>query len=131
MKAIFIDSENEVVSTVNIDKEQSLKAYYKLIQCKCVTVVSINDVFTHSLYLDDDALYSDKQKAFTILGQRFIGNGVIVGFDEAEGDDTDTRMTENYVRDLVIFCQREEDDQPRIEFYSFDDLMQILKVKNN
>lgn len=131
MKAIFIDTENELVSTVNIDKNESLKAYYKLIQCRCVTVVSINDVFRHSLYLDDDALYSDKQKAFTILGQRFVGNGVIVGFDEEEGDDIDTRMTENYVRGLVTFCQREAEDEPRIEFYSFDDLMQILGAKNN
>lgn len=132
MKAIFIDATHQAVSTVDIDENQALTEYYRLLDCHCVTVVTINDVYPHSLYLDDEALVTDeKQDAFIIFGQRFIGNGVIVGFNEDEGDDTDTRLTENYVRGLVTFCKRQEEDQPHIEFYTFEDLQEIRAAKLN
>ena len=132
MKAILIDAINQTVATVNIDEDNSLNEYYRLIGCNCVTAITINDVYPHTLYLDDESLLNhETQAAFELLGQRFIGNGVIVGFDADEGDDTDTRLTENYVRGLVTFCERKEEDQPHIEFYTFEDLQEIRAAKLN
>ena len=132
MRDVFIDSTKKEVTNINIDAEKALKEYYKYIDCHCVAGVAIYDSYPHTLYLDDNALLSDaKQNAFEILGQRFIGNGLIVGLDEDEGDDTDSKMTAFYVNQLVTFCERRPEDEARIQFFSFDDLEEIKEAKAN
>ena len=135
MKAILINAETQTVEQVDIPENKHLETYYALLKCDCVTVVEIAVQRNHSLYLDDEALLTDShQYGFSILGQEFVGNGLIVGYnpDEGEDVDVDVRVTPQYITGLVQFLDRSQiDDEPRIEFYSWDDLEGMKKAKEN
>lgn len=133
MKAILINAETQTVEQVDIPDDKHLETYYALLKCDSVTVVEIAVERNHSLYLDDEALLSDfHQYDFSILGQEFVGNGLIVGYNPDEGEDVDVQVTPQYISGLVHFLDRSQiDDEPRIEFYSWDDLEGMKKGKEN
>lgn len=101
MKAIFIDAENREVTEVEI--ENSLKAYYALLDCDMIEAATYlpNE---DCIYVDEEGLYSGKDSFFTIEGghQPFIGSGLVVGTSE-DGETVSASTTLEEVKAKVKF----------------------------
>ena len=127
-KAILIDSQNKKIVPVEIDGIDDL---YKNLNCSCFTVVSVagdsdcyvdDESLLKTGYIDDDGVRHNLS-GFKIDGVNLLmGNGLLVGRPNEEGETTDFDHPVELVEKTVTFIDfdKEEDrPQPSMEFYSF------------
>ena len=106
MKAILINVHDETVQQVEVDDDNVLKSWYKLLIC---TMVQVAHYFNEkdSIMVDEEGLFTmnDESKFFTIEGghQPFIGNGLVVGVNPEDGESVDPCITTEEVRSKVKF----------------------------
>jgi len=128
-KAMLIDVKNKKIVPVEI--KNGIKDIYKHLDCSCFTAVPVSkDV---CCYVDDESLlktgYIDEDgerhnlSGFMVAENALLmGNGLLVGSPDEEGETTDfdypVEMVEDSVR-FVDFDKEEDRPQPSIKFYSF------------
>jgi len=111
MKAILIDVHNETVRQVEVNDDNVLQSWYKLLIC---TMVQVAHYFNEkdSIMCDEEGLFTmnDDSKFFSIEGghQPFIGNGLVVGVDPMDGVSVDPCITVEEVRSKVKFHNMSE-----------------------
>ena len=91
MKAILIDSKNKVIKEVEISKENTLKDWYKEVNCNMVEIAHYLEN-TDTVLVNEEGLLHDEYYFFTYEGahQPFAGNGLVVGIDD-EGNSVDCK----------------------------------------
>jgi hypothetical protein len=122
MKGILIDSVNQTITETTISKANFLKEAYEKIGCQWIEGVDILGYKQrHTMYVDEEGrLNSVHETGFTMNGQDYIGNALMVGFDAKNGSDTDCSILIQDVERNIIFKNREDlDDEVRIEFIAY------------
>jgi len=129
VKAIQIDVQNK---TINEVESEGLQDIYKHLNCQAFDVVNMSaDV---DCYIDDEGLlksgYIDEDgvrhnlSGFKVGDSNVLmGNGLLVGVPNMEGESTDCPITKEIVEQMITFVDfdREEDrPQPSIEFMSWE-----------
>jgi len=108
MKAVLIDPFTRDISDVEFEGE-TLAALYKLIDCTTVTAVSlVFDDQVVSLFLDDEGLFVQDQKFWSIFQypEPLAGRAVILGFDASNGESLDVPVDASRVAEEgVIFFE--------------------------
>lgn len=110
MKAILINVKNKTVTDVTYDSNNSLKEWYKLMDCGMVEVameLENDDKTGNSIMVDEEGLLSinsnTKFFSFEKGHQPFAGNGLIVGINYETGETIDVSITADEVRNKVKF----------------------------
>jgi len=128
-KVIFIDSENQKVSEVFIDKNDCLKKTYAMIGNGCHTVAIAIYLQDHdcsdTIMGDDEAYFNSDLKGFMYERMFVYGNAVIWGSDvEGDLDDVKIKVDEisskiNWVdkNDAAIIRERVMNTPPIISFW--------------
>ena len=128
-KAMLIDVKNKKIEVVEINS--GIQDIYKHLNCSCFTAVPVSR--DACCYVDDESLlkagYIDEDgerhnlSGFKIAGgQLLMGNGLLVGSPNEEGETTDFDYPVEMIEDSVCFVDfdREQDrPQPSMELYSF------------
>ena len=108
---ILINVTDETVRQVEVDDDNVLKSWYKLLIC---TMVQVAHYFNErdSIMVDEEGLFTmnDESKFFTIEGghQPFIGNGLVVGVDPMDGVSVDPCISVDEIRAKVKFHNMSE-----------------------
>jgi hypothetical protein len=98
IKAVFINTENQTVS--NIEIEASLSAYYQKLNVQLISNAGYQ-ANGDWLMVDDEGLFTSSPEFFSIAGNvhsRLAGNALIVG-DDGNGGDCDAKTR---AEDLVV-----------------------------
>lgn len=136
MRAYLIDPTNETVTEVDYDG--NYKSISRLIGCDYFTTVVLTRTEdgwpADTLFVDDEGLFVEDQRYFTIRGynQPLAGKGLVLGTD-AEGDSIEPDMDLATAQGLVRFLSEGvhfEPKPPEVTFFdSHDELMEYLKAK--
>ena len=107
-KGILIDVHNRTITEVEVTKDQEgsqLQSMYKHIKCGIVECVSFNE--KNDVWVDEEGLLTltPDSMFFKIVGYPdfLCGNGLVLGFDEENGDSSDTTLTIDDVKSKVTF----------------------------
>ena len=102
-KGILIDVKNETIEFVLIEK--GIQPIYDVVECGTFEVVNIND--SNDIYVDEEGLlYLTNETKFFQFGegrQPIAGNGLILGYNQINGESIDTNITIEEVKDKVKF----------------------------
>lgn len=106
-KAILIDVNKKTVTEVTVEKDSSgsqLDSMYKHIGCEMVEVVSLGE---NDIYVDEEGLLkltpSTNFFKWKDYPQPLAGNGLIMGFDDNTGENVDTTLTVEEVKNNIKF----------------------------
>ena len=104
MRAILINSKDKTVTEVNVDDTNTLKHWYKLIDCDLVEVAHYMSEKNHIL-VDEEGMLKSPTEFFTYNGghQPFAGNGLIVGIDINNGESISCDITLEEATKNVMF----------------------------
>lgn len=99
MRALKIDAKNKCVVAIDV---HSIDDCYAALSsdgcsCDCFDVVRCG---SNNIYVDDDGM-GKWNYGFEILGMQFVGNGVLVGPVDSEGNDTPCLLDDVFVRWLI------------------------------
>ena len=107
-KGILIDVHNRTITEVEVTKDSNdseLQSMYNHIKCGMVECVSLND--ENDVWVDEEGLLTltPFSMFFKIDGYHefLCGNGLVLGFDEENGDSSDTTLTIDDVKSKVTF----------------------------
>lgn len=119
MHAVLINAKDKTVTNVEVSETNTLKNWYKLLGCQMVEVATYLDNERDSILVDEEGLLSidGNSKFFTFDGNKYAGNGLIVGVD-IEGNSVSCITTADEVKD-------------RIEFMSIREVRQQMKGQVN
>ena len=104
MKVITINPETKTIEERIVSG--SLESYQKLVGGLIQRGWELSA--TDELYVNEEGLFGDMTYWFHVKDahQPFVGNGFIVGINHKTGDFTDTTMTVDEVKKLVIFMDK-------------------------
>ena len=96
-KAIFIDSQNQIIKEIAIDDDfkeiqRLVGGYFDAVKLSCGNI----------LWVNDEGLLQDKNYFFEIEERLLAGNGVILG-DDKKGNSISTKLTVPEVVSRVRF----------------------------
>ena len=130
VKAIQIDVVNKTINEVESD---SLQDIYKHLNCSTFDVARVQMPSDVDCFIDDESLlktgYIDEDgtrhnlSGFKVGDTLLMGNGLLIGKSDMQGESTDCPITKEVVENTVTFIDfdREEDrPQPSIEFMSWE-----------
>jgi hypothetical protein len=107
-RAILIDVENKTISEVEVVRNENgsqLPSIYGHLKCSTFEVVQYNE--ENDVYVDEEGLmYMNDDTKFFKLGnypQPLAGNGLIMGFDDETGDNGDTKLSIEEIKNQVKF----------------------------
>ncbi len=98
INAVFIDTENQTVSNIQI--EPTLAAYYQRMNIQLITKAGYFEDGGW-LVVDDEGLFTDRPEFFSIKGNihpRLAGNALIIGSDRNGND----RSAKTKAEDLTV-----------------------------
>lgn len=103
--AIFIDAENRRVVSVMI--EPKLEVYYEMMKCGRIENVAYMSVHLckegrNWLAVDEEGLLKESNWAWSFKEIRFVGNALILGWDE-EGETVGTSIGVTDIIDDIEF----------------------------
>jgi len=101
MKAIFIDSEKETVSEVEVD---GLESWYKLLKCELVEAVLLNS-YGDSIVVDEEGMLKKPTIFFKFGETPFAGSGLIIRVND-QGDSIEPFITLEQVKANVTFFKQ-------------------------
>lgn len=106
-KAILIDVNNKTVTEVTVEKDSRgyhLDSMYKHIGCEMVQVVNVGE---NDIYVDEEGLLklTPSTNFFMWKGyhEPLAGNGLIMGYDDNTGENVDTTLTVEEVKNNIKF----------------------------
>lgn len=107
MKGILIDVYNRTVTEVEF--RNSLKSYYQLLHCDCITTALFDD--HHDLILDDESLLKNPIAGFFKIPGigEFAGNALIV-YTTKGGNWKSHKLNFEEVKNSVRFIQYIKED---------------------
>ncbi len=102
-KAIFIDAKNQTIrpiQTMGLAHLQHLcEGYIEHARCP----------LSATLYVNEEAFLWRKPYGFKFdlspEGPVYLGNGVLIGFPDAEGNDTDLDISTETLKQIIIFLK--------------------------
>jgi hypothetical protein len=101
MKAYLIDPFKREVTQVEYSGDY--KEIYKLLDCTCFDVVTINSE-SDSVFVDDDGHYADKKALFCVTGNagsvNLVNKGLVLGTNE-EGDSVEPTIFMDDLEDMI------------------------------
>lgn len=109
MKGYLIDPQEKTITEVDVDMSDGLKAVYKLLDCRLVEAVYLNEaqdcVFVNEEGLMDGTI--DTYGMFLVTGTArsvpLAGRGVVLGFDPDQGASADVQASIDSIRAMVSF----------------------------
>lgn len=112
-RGILIDTKNRTITEVDIVRNEEgsqLPSIYGHLNCSTFEMVQYNDV--NDVYVDEEGLLNvtDETTFFKMKNypQPIAGNGLIMGFDEETGENGDTNLTIEEVKERVTFMSAHE-----------------------
>lgn len=127
-KVIFIDSENQKVTEVFIEKNDCLKETYAMIGNGCHTVaIAIHLSHADAIMGDDEGYFNEGLKGFMYERMFVYGNAVVWGSDD-EGDLDDPKTTAGEISskitwvgedDSAVIRERVMNTPPTIMFWDY------------
>ena len=107
-KGILIDVHNRTITEVEVTKDNNgsqLQSMYNHIKCGMVECVSFNE--KNDVWVDEEGLLTltPDSMFFKIKGYPdfLCGNGLVLGFDDENGESVDTTLTIDEVISMVKF----------------------------
>lgn len=102
IKGILIDVEKLTVTEVEFENE--LSSYYRLLKCDCITTAPFDE--GHDVIVDDEGLLKTPFIGFfeTPDGGEYAGHGLIVGFND-DGDWISHKLNFETVKNSIRFNQ--------------------------
>lgn len=102
IKGILIDVEKRQIREVEFENE--LSSYYRLLKCDCVTTALYDE--HHDVIVDDEGLLKTPIVGLfeTPDGGEYAGNGLIVGFND-DGDWISHKLNFETVKNSIRFIQ--------------------------
>ncbi|WP_277202235.1 DUF3846 domain-containing protein [Victivallis vadensis] len=82
IKGILIHAEKQTVE--EIEFENTLENYYRLLDCNCIAAPSYDT--SHDVIVDDEGLLRSDPPLFELGSQIYAGSGLLVGVNIAKGD---------------------------------------------
>ena len=101
MNALLIDPTAKTVTTVAVDRQNTLQALYALIGCARVEVVSPNPAM--HLYVDEEPTTTHRF-AYPGLSYSVAGRAVVVGPVATDGSDSAATVTAAEVAAAIIWA---------------------------
>lgn len=107
MRAILINSHLRVVTEVEVSDTDTLKDWYRLIECSMVEVAYYINKHD-SIMVDEEGLLNEPNVFFEYEGahQPFAGNGLVVGVTD-EGESISCRVKAKDVLSKVKFLSKQ------------------------
>lgn len=102
IKGILIDVEKRQIREVEFENE--LSSYYRLLKCDCITTAPFDE--GHDVIVDDEGLLKTPFIGFfeTPDGGEYAGHGLIVGFND-DGDWISHKLNFETVKNSIRFNQ--------------------------
>lgn len=102
IKGILIDVEKRQIREVEFENE--LSSYYRLLKCDCITTAPFDE--KHDVIVDDEGLLKTPFIGFfeTPDGGEYAGHGLIVGFND-DGDWISHKLNFETVKNSIRFIQ--------------------------
>lgn len=107
-RGILIDVENKTISEVEVVRDENgsqLPSIYGHLKCSTFEVVSYNS--ENDVYVDEEGLMymNDDTKFFKLKNYRqpLAGNGLIMGYDDETGENGDTKLSLEEIKEQVSF----------------------------
>jgi hypothetical protein len=102
IKGILIDVEKRQIREVEFENE--LSSYYRLLKCDCITTAPFDE--KHDVIVDDEGLLKTPFIGFfeTPDGDEYAGHGLIVGFND-DGDWISHKLNFETVKNSIRFIQ--------------------------
>ena len=102
IKGILIDVEKRQIREVEFENE--LSSYYRLLKCDCITTAPFDEGY--DVIVDDEGLLKTPFIGFfeTPDGSEYAGNGLIVGFND-DGDWISHKLNFEVVKKSIRFIQ--------------------------
>lgn len=107
-RGILIDVENKTISEVEVVRDENgsqLPSIYGHLKCSTFEVVSYNS--ENDVYVDEEGLMymNDDTKFFKLKNYRqpLSGNGLIMGYDDETGENGDTKLSLEEIKEQVTF----------------------------
>lgn len=102
IKGILIDVEKRQIREVEFENE--LSSYYRLLKCDCITIAPFDE--KHDVIVDDEGLLKTPFIGFfeTPDGDEYAGHGLIVGFND-DGDWISHKLNFETVKNSIRFIQ--------------------------
>lgn len=107
-RGILIDVENKTISEVEVVRDETgsqLPSIYGHLKCSTFEVVGYD--YKNDVYVDEEGLMfmNDNTKFFKLknYSQPLSGNGLIMGFDDETGENGDTKLSLEEVKEQITF----------------------------
>ena len=107
-KGILIDVENKTISEVEVVRDENgsqLPSIYGHLKCSTFEVVGYD--FENDVYVDEEGIMNvdENTKFFKLRNYRqpLSGNGLIMGYDDETGENGDTKLSLEEVKEQVTF----------------------------
>jgi len=107
-RGILIDVENKTISEVEVVRDETgsqLPSIYGHLKCSTFEVVGYD--YENDVYVDEEGLMymNDDTKFFKLKNypQPLAGNGLIMGYDDETGENGDTKLSVQEVKEQVSF----------------------------
>jgi hypothetical protein len=107
-KAIFIDAKNQTIRPTQWEKAKAMGLAH--LQALCQGYIEIARCpLSATLYVNEEAFLGRKPYGFKFNlspeGPVYLGNGVLVGLPDAEGNDTDLDISTETLKQIIIFLK--------------------------
>jgi len=112
VRAILINPFDETIKEAVYTGDY--REIYDLIECQTFDIVNLFKV-EDDLYVDDEGLFKDNQRYFSIEGKNLAGRGLILSSD-GEGESIGTTLTVEQVKEIVDFLPEGHKEIPHMEF---------------
>lgn len=107
-RGILIDTENRTITEVDVVRNEEgsqLPSIYGHVKCSTFEVVQWNE--ENDVYVDEEGLLTmnEETKFFKMkhYPQPIAGNGLIMGFDDETGENGDTKLSIEEIKESVTF----------------------------
>lgn len=105
VKCILIDAYNRTITEV---EQSGLKDIYKLLRVSMIEAVYLGSANMDCIYVDEEGLLNGTEASFKFRfpgkpSQVFMGSGLVVGVNRANGNDAPPKISIEEVRKRVSF----------------------------
>lgn len=115
MRGILIDPSLKSVREVSFT--ENLQSIYDLLGCEVFDMVSIDN--EHDMFIDDEGLFRDEQKFFSLYGAHFAGKALVCA-SNAEGETIGIDTPVETIAKKVTFLEEYEPEEPTIFVIGWD-----------
>lgn len=111
MKAILINPFDQTIKETEYTGDY--REIYSLVECRTFDCVRLTDM--QDMYIDDEGLFIDNQRYFSIEGRNYAGKALLLSHDD-EGETKATNWTLQEAKDMVEWLPETHRETPYMEF---------------